>query len=247
MFDFSWLISRFASLTFVEHSIIVATDEKKCFFIAKPHNYSFEIYPSGIKGNDEAVDALGHPIEDDNALFENGKTYLIKSIDVSGMRKMSSGEDVCTMVSLSLCNIDCKLSLSSECIKIRVAHVYEFDDLKGRLAFVFVDANRVRVDLDDDKWSFCARQDNYLVSITKDELQIDECSMLSRGVCGEIIDIRYFDDMLGETTIDFDLFFSYLSIDFRSEDGNYYCIEVESDVMKIEKKEQHIRGRSNDK
>lgn len=235
MFDFSWLISRSATITLIEHSMIVATAEKKCFFIAAPQSCSFELDPPGIKGFDETVDPLGRPIEDGDAHFENGKTYLVEKIDVDEMKETSVGESVCTRVSLTLGDIGCRLSFSSERIKIRVARVYDLDKLKGRQAVVSIDKNRVLIELDDGRWCFSARRDNYLVGVTKDGAQFDEHTMFAKGVRGRIVDIRCFDDMLGETAVDFDLFFSYLSIDLRDGVGNDYCIESETDVMNVEK------------
>ncbi len=247
MFDLSSLKGKKASVTICENSIIILMGTKKIVLIAQRDDYAITIDPPGVRGCDQPVDEFGQVVVTDESVFENGLLYRISNIIFEGNSFIENGKICCSQLSLSLCDSKgdtCTVLISSPQIFAEIVEIYDFNGLIGEQVQLKLVENHLTIKQRDIKWSFLAQSDNYVVRIERETMS-DRCyggnemssvagDIFENGVPCTITDFQYYDDMLGETTIEFNLYFTNLSITFQTDDQKNYCLEIDTAKMKID-------------
>ncbi len=234
MFDLALLKKKKVYVTICENSIVIVFENIKIVFLAHPDNYVIDIEPPGIRGCNQPVDEYGQVSVSDESVFENGKLYTVKNV-------VFDDSKAC----LSLCDSKfnpCTVLLSSPQIDLDMVEIYNFDDLIGENVKLSLVENNLIIESHNSKWIFSAQPENYIVRIkceimnNNSPIKIENSTNiqeLKNEISCTITDFQYYDDLLGETTITFNLYFTTLSIDLMTEDNKTYNIEIDTEKMKI--------------
>ncbi len=243
MLDLNFLKETANTVYIHENSIVLSSIDSKIVFLAHPMEYILNITPPGIRGYNIPVDKNGNICAKDEGVFENNQSYVITDV-IFKTKNRDNGDNYCyTEVLLYLKNSNseqCSISLQSSEINVDKLDVYDFSGLVGQNSKLTLSKNILTIQQFNQNWAFIAKSDNYITHIKQNGKYLatekQESSLeilLENGIDCSILELNYYDDMLGETTIDFNLYFTTLSVTAKSTDGEIFGIEIDTSKMKV--------------